>query len=73
MCPVLADGTRGHEEPAPIHIADVVRMMGNPPSDEQLRLHLSRQELANELAAKQRGSKPSGTTNVGHKRPRATL
>ena len=73
-CPILADGASGREEPAPIHIADVVRMMGTPPSNEQLRLSLERKELAKELAEKLATSKvvtdaPAKATS--HKRPRA--
>jgi hypothetical protein len=72
-CPILADDARGREEPAPIHIADVVRMMGTPPSDEQLRLSVERKELAKELARKL--ASPKVATDVpakatSHKRPR---
>ena len=73
-CPILADGARGREEPAPIHIADVVRMMGTPPSDEQLRFSLERKELAKELANKLAAPKVATDAPAkasSHKRPRA--
>jgi hypothetical protein len=75
-CPMLADGASGREEPAPIHIADVVRMMGTPPSAEKLRFNLERKELAKELANKLATPKvatdaPAKATN--HKRTRAAM
>ena len=72
-CPILASGAIGSEESAPIHIADVVRMMGTPPSEEQLRLSRERQELAKELAARKRVTDSLANSASSHKRPRAVM